>query len=186
MTHTIPAGELAPRERFAATFFSECFIDELARAAWRDPVQYRREMLPGTSRLRRVLDEAARVSGWSRPLPAGHARGIALSAAQGAVAAHVAELSLGDEGEPTVHRIVAVLDCGRGPAAEQARERLEVSLRAHWGRSRHHEAPVLDVRLLASDAATPAAVWPQQGLAPAMANAMAVLKSRWAEAEVAA
>ena len=49
MSHTIPAGattprELAPRERFAAAFFSECFIDELARAAWRDPVQYRREI----------------------------------------------------------------------------------------------------------------------------------------------
>jgi len=126
------AGEIAPSEHYAAAYFSECFIDELARAAWRDPVQYRRELLPGSSRLRRVLDEAARISGWSRPLPAGHARGIALSAAQGAVAAHVAEMSFDDHGASRVHRIVAVIDCGVTALAETARQRLQDSLRARW------------------------------------------------------
>lgn len=176
MSHTIPAGAIAPRERFAAAFFSECFIDELARAAWRDPVQYRREMLPATSRLRRVLDEAARVSGWSRPLPAGRARGIALSAAEGAVAAHVAEVSFDAHGESRLHRIVAVLDCGRGEAAERARARLEGSLREHWGTG--EASPALDVRLLPSDLADATVDAPPQGMAPAMANAMAVLKHR--------
>lgn len=107
-----PIQPIAPRERYAAVLFRECFIDELARAAWRDPVQYRREMLPEGSRLRRVLDEAARVSDWSRPLPSGRARGVALSAEQGAVAAHVAEVSFDDHGVARVQRIVSVVDCG--------------------------------------------------------------------------
>jgi isoquinoline 1-oxidoreductase beta subunit len=170
------AGEIAPSEHYAAAYFSECFIDELARAAWRDPVQYRRELLPGSSRLRRVLDEAARISGWSRPLPAGHARGIALSAAQGAVAAHVAEMSFDDHGASRVHRIVAVIDCGVTALAETARQRLQDSLRARW--SSADPAPQLDVRLLASDGPTGNADAAEAGLAPAMANALAVLKGR--------
>lgn len=176
MTATFPAGQLVHRERYASVFFSECFIDELARAAWRDPVQYRREMLPPASRLRRVLDAAAHASGWSRPLPEGRARGIALSTAQGAVAAHVAELSVDAQGESQVHRIVAVIDCGRGDRAESARCRLEASLRERWAHV--DPAPELDVRLLASDAVMGGDEAPQQGLAPAMANAMAVLKAR--------
>lgn len=184
MKADLPAGELSPRDRYATLYFSECFIDELARAAWRDPVQYRREMLPGTSRLRRVLDEAARVAGWSRPLPMGHSRGIALSAAPGAVAAHVAEMSVGEQGEPTVHRIVAVLDCGQGAAAERARERLEMSLRARgWPGP---VAPRLQVCLLESEAVGDGDGAADVGLAPAMANAMAALRSRAAFEEALA
>jgi isoquinoline 1-oxidoreductase beta subunit len=136
------AHPISPSERDAATFFRECFIDELARAAWRDPVQYRRELLADSPRLRGVLDEAARACGWSRPLPEGHARGVALSAAGGVVAAHVAEMSLDDAGVSRVHRVVAVIDCGAAePSAAQAR-------------------------------------CASAGLAPAMVNALAVLKAR--------
>jgi hypothetical protein len=185
MTAAIPARELAHRERFASTFFSECFIDDLARAAWRDPVQYRREMLPPSSRLRRVLDAAARASGWSRPLPAGRARGIALSTAQGAMAAHVAELSVDEHGESRVHRIVAVLDCGQGEGAEAARRRLEASLRERWALL--VPPPELDVQLLRSEA-PPARgdALPDNGLAPAMANALATIKARAEVEEVMA
>lgn len=101
-------------EREAATFFRECFIDELARAAWRDPVQYRRELLADSPRLRGVLDEAARTAGWSRPLPEGHARGIALSVTRGVVAAHVAEVSLDGDAAAQVHHMLAVIDRGDG------------------------------------------------------------------------
>ena len=101
-------------ERDAATFFRECFIDELARAAWRDPVQYRRELLADSPRLRGVLDAAARTAGWSRPLPEGHARGIALSVTHGVVAAHVAEVSFDEDGVSHVHKVVAVIDAGDG------------------------------------------------------------------------
>jgi hypothetical protein len=118
-TQRLP-GEIALRDRYAAVAFRECFIDELARAAWRDPVQYRREMLPAGSRLRAVLDGAARTAGWSRPLATGQARGVALSARGGAVAAHVAELRLDDEGACRLHRMVIVLDGDRMAAAALA------------------------------------------------------------------
>lgn len=101
-------------ERDAATFFRECFIDQLARAAWRDPVQYRRELLADSPRLRGVLDEAARVAGWSRPLPEGHARGVALSVTRGVVAAHVVEISFDEDGASHVHHQLAVIDDGDG------------------------------------------------------------------------
>ncbi len=172
-----PTREIAPRQRYAATFFTECFIDELARAAWRDPVQYRREMLPGTSRLRRVLDEAARISGWSRPLPVGRSRGIALSVALGAVAAHVAEMSVDDQGEPRVHRIVAVIDCGSGAPAEAARRRLHQSLHDRWGGSGVH-VPQFDLRFLPSEAPAVSVEEAAAGAAPAVANALAVLQGR--------
>ncbi|MBC7957742.1 MAG: hypothetical protein H7Y33_17975, partial [Cytophagales bacterium] len=70
--------------------------------------------LADSPRQRSVLDEAARKAGWSRPLPAGHARGIALSTVRDVVAAHVAEISLDDNGASHVHRIVEVIDCGDG------------------------------------------------------------------------
>lgn len=143
MNATSMASELAPQGTYAAVYFRECFIDELARAAWRDPVQYRREMLPAGSRLRFVLDEAAKVSGWSRPQAADLAHGVALSAARGAVAAHVAEVRVDESGECRLERVVIVLDGPPEGAAELARD----------------------------------------GIAPAVANALAVLRTR-AAAEV--
>lgn len=116
------ASELVPHGTYAAVYFRECFIDELARAAWRDPVQYRREMLPAGSKLRQVLDEAARMSGWSRPQTAGMVHGVALSAARGAVAAHVAELRVDDAGECWLERVVIVLDGNPETTTELARD----------------------------------------------------------------
>jgi hypothetical protein len=126
MNATTTGSELGAEGMYAAVpgpvHFRECFIDELARAAWRDPVQYRREMLPAGSRLRAVLDEAARNAGWSRPLAQGMARGVALSAAGGAVAAHVAELRVDKAGECWLERVVIVLEGDPVDAAGLARE----------------------------------------------------------------
>jgi len=106
-------------------FFTECFIDELARAAWRDPVQYRRELLPANSRARRVLDEAARAADWSRSPSAGMARGVALTESHGSMVAQVAEVTLGSDGRPRVQRIVAAVDCGPRVHADTARQQIE-------------------------------------------------------------
>ena len=92
-------------------FFTESFMDELAAAAKRDPLEFRRMHLAADSRHRRVLDEAARRAGWGTPLPAGHARGIALVESFGSVVAEVIEASL-EAGAPKVHRVTAVVDCG--------------------------------------------------------------------------
>lgn len=92
-------------------FFTECFADELAHAEGADPVAWRRARLGTQPRHRAVLDEVARRSGWGTPLPAGHARGVALQGSFGSICAQVVEASL-EGGEVRVHRVTCVIDCG--------------------------------------------------------------------------
>lgn len=93
-------------------FFLECFIDEMAAAAGRDPVEVRRELLAGHPRLRHVLDVAAERSGWGSPLPAGRARGVAVVEDKGGLVAQVAEVSVADN-RVRVHRVTCAADCGQ-------------------------------------------------------------------------
>jgi len=118
-------------------FYTECFIDELARAAGRDPFEYRRDLLPGGSRYRRVLEAAAEHAQWGTPLPAGRARGIAVVESFGSVVAEVVEASFDKDHTPHVHRVVAVVDCGtvvhRDTAAQQIEGAIVMGLSAALG-----------------------------------------------------
>jgi len=93
-------------------FWTEAFVDELATAAGEDPYKFRRKHLKDGSREAKVLDEAARLSGWGTPLPAGTGRGIALVKCFGSIVAEVVEASLREDGFPKVHKVTAVVDCG--------------------------------------------------------------------------
>jgi isoquinoline 1-oxidoreductase beta subunit len=93
-------------------FATECFIDELAVLAQKDPYQFRRALLPKHPRHLAVLDLAAQKAGWGKPLPKGRARGIAVHFAFESYNAQVAEVSV-DDGKIRVHRIVSAVDCGR-------------------------------------------------------------------------
>lgn len=92
-------------------FFSESFIDELAAETRQDPLEFRRALLKDAPRYLAVLNLAAEKAQWGRPLPTGHARGIALHESFNTIVAQVAEVSLQD-GKPRVHRVVCALDCG--------------------------------------------------------------------------
>jgi len=100
------------------TFFLESFIDELAASSGKDPVEFRRVLLskdskPSTKRLLNVLNEVADKSGWTKPLPAGRFRGVALSNNIGSFTAQVAEVSIEKGNKVRVHRVTAVVDCGQ-------------------------------------------------------------------------
>ncbi len=93
-------------------FANESFVDEMAKAAGKDPYAYRLAMLKGQhSRFTNVLKLAAQKAGWGKPLPAGHAHGIALMEGYGSYMAQVAEISLKD-GSIKVHKVTVAADVG--------------------------------------------------------------------------
>jgi len=89
-------------------FFRECFLDELAHAGGRDPIELRRELLRDRPRYLAVFDLAVEKAG---DVPAGQHRGVALFESYGSIVAQVLDLSV-REGEITVHKVVASVDCG--------------------------------------------------------------------------
>jgi isoquinoline 1-oxidoreductase beta subunit len=107
-----------------SVFVVESFIDELATAAKRDPVQYRRALLK-SPRMRAVLDLAATKAAWSEPLPKGHGRGVAVQFAFGSYLAQITEVFVRADGEVGVERVVCALDCGQMVNPDTVRAQME-------------------------------------------------------------
>ena len=93
-------------------FANESFMDEMAKAAGKDPYEYRMALLKGKPRFANVLKLAAEKAGWGKPLAAGRARGIALMEGYDTYMAQVAEVSVGADGVK-VHKVTVAVDAGR-------------------------------------------------------------------------
>ncbi|MDA8101292.1 MAG: xanthine dehydrogenase family protein molybdopterin-binding subunit [Nitrospiraceae bacterium] len=94
-------------------FIIESFVDELAAAAGKDPLEFRLAHLKDHPRARRVLETAAKKAGWGKPPKLGQAMGIAYHLSFDSYVAHVAEASVDKAtGRITVHRISTAVDCG--------------------------------------------------------------------------
>jgi len=120
----VPLGWMRSVYALQAGFALESFIDELAVAAGKDPLQYRLKLLAKdqdlqyftttwhTARMRGVLQLAGEKAGWDKPLPAGRFRGVACFGCFASYMAEVVEISTEND-TPRVRRVVAVVDCGQ-------------------------------------------------------------------------
>ena len=107
-------------------FIMECFMDELAHAAGKDPVEFRMHLLKNNMRARRVLETVAEKAGWGKPIPKGKGRGIAQHYCFKSYVAEVADVSVNErDGSVKVDRIVAAVDCGPAIAPENIIKQVE-------------------------------------------------------------
>jgi isoquinoline 1-oxidoreductase beta subunit len=181
-------------------FVVESFMDELALAAKQDPFEFRRGLLGKQPRFRRVLEEAAAMAGWGKA-PAGRHQGIALMEGYGSYLAQVAEISVAG-GRLTVHRVCCAVDCGHmvNPAIVESQVESGIIFgltAALWGEitlangrvqetnfdryrlMRLNEAPVIEVKLLASEEAPGGIGEPSTAVvAPAVCNAIFAASGR--------
>ncbi len=110
-TH-VPIASWRSVDHSQQTFFIESFIDEIAHRKGINPYQLRMDLLQQHPRHRNVLQVAAEAAGYGSGLPDGHALGIAVQESFGSIAAQVAEVSIGANGRPIVHKVTCALDCG--------------------------------------------------------------------------
>jgi isoquinoline 1-oxidoreductase beta subunit len=102
----------------------EAFMDELAEAAGKDPIQFRLAVMKDSPRHAGVLRLAAEKAGWGQPLPAGRFRGVALAESFNTFVAQIAEVSI-QNGQPRVHRVVCAVDCGIVVNPDNVRAQME-------------------------------------------------------------
>jgi len=124
----VPRGWWRSVENSSNAFVVQSFIDELAHAAGKDPIEFQLSLLPAgkkiehkggaaaypyeSDRLRRVIELVREKSNWGKPMPGLQARGFAAWYAFLTYVAEVAEVSVDENRNLKVHRIVAAIDCG--------------------------------------------------------------------------
>ncbi len=109
-------------------FITESFMDELAAAAKRDPVDYRRALLDNAPRAKAVLDLAAEKARWGQPLPEGVGRGVSLQHAFATYMAQVAEVAVSKAGDVRVRRVTCAVDCGIAVNPDTVRAQIESAI----------------------------------------------------------
>jgi isoquinoline 1-oxidoreductase beta subunit len=107
--------------------YLECFMDELAHAAGKDPLEFRRKLLVNHPKHLAVLNAVAEKAGWGTPAPQGVYRGLAQHMGYGSYVAACAEVSVGENGVLKIHRIVAATDCGHAVNPQQIAAQIEGS-----------------------------------------------------------
>ena len=126
-TH-VPVGPWRGVNTNQNSVYMECFIDEVARAAGTDPLEFRRALMGKYPKHLGVLNAAAEKAGWGKPLPSGVFRGIAQFMGYGSYSAAVAEVSMTPAGKVKVHRMVLAINCGHAVNPDQIAAQVEGSV----------------------------------------------------------
>ena len=109
------------------TIYMECFMDELAHAAGKDPLEFRRKLMAKHPRALAVLNAVADKAGWGKPAAEGVHRGLAVCKAFASHVAACAEVSVDAKGRLKIHRIVAATDPGHAVNPQQIEAQVEGS-----------------------------------------------------------
>jgi isoquinoline 1-oxidoreductase subunit beta len=128
--------------------YMECFIEEVARAAGKDSLEFRRSLMSQHPKHLAVLNAAAEKGDWGKPLPAGVHRGIAQFMGYGSYSAAVAEVSVSPQGKLKVHRMVLALDCGHAVNPDQIAAQVEGSVAMGLTATLYGECKVKDGRMV--------------------------------------
>jgi isoquinoline 1-oxidoreductase subunit beta len=126
-TH-VPVGPWRGVNTNQNAVYMECFMEEVARAAGADSLEFRRALMAKHPKHLAVLNAAADKGNWGKPLPSGVHRGIAQFMGYGSYSAAVAEVSVSGEGKVKVHRMVLALDCGHAVNPDQIAAQVEGSV----------------------------------------------------------
>ena len=109
------------------TIYIECFMDELAHAAGKDPLEFRRKLMANHPKSLAVLNAVAEKAGWGKPAPQGVHRGLSVVKTFGSHVAACAEVSVDNTGKLKIHRIVAATDPGYAVNPQQIEHQVEGS-----------------------------------------------------------
>jgi isoquinoline 1-oxidoreductase beta subunit len=128
-------------------FAIECFMDELARKADKDPIAFRRDMLGKTPRLQAALDLVVEKSNWGQALPPRAGRGVCVQPAFGSFIATVVEAEVDEQGEVRLRRVTSAVDTGIAVNPDTIAAQLEGGLifgltAALWGEVTIHKGRV--------------------------------------------
>lgn len=121
----VPLGYWRAVTSTTTAFAHECFMDELAVASHRDPMEYRLAHLTKPSDTKRVLLKLKEVSGWDKPLPKGRGRGVAQWAFFAGLGGNVVEVSTNTDGAVKIEKIYAVIDLGTVVNPDTVRAQVE-------------------------------------------------------------
>jgi len=140
-TH-VPVGPWRGVNTNQNAVYMECFMEEVARAAGADSLEFRRGLMGKHPKHLAVLNAAADRAGWGKPLPAGVHRGLAQFMGYGSYSAAVAEVSVSGEGKLKVHRLVLALNCGHAVNPGQIAAQVEGSVAYGLSAALYGECPV--------------------------------------------
>jgi isoquinoline 1-oxidoreductase beta subunit len=121
----------------------ETFVDHLLEAAGKDPVAGRLELMGAEPRAAGVLKAVAALAGWGKPVPAGRARGVAVVESFNTFVAEIAEVSIGEDGEPKVHKVWAAVDCGVAVNPDIIRAQVEGGIGYATGHILYGDVPLV-------------------------------------------